>query len=100
MLVLLAAAALFSCQDPAASGDLVELRGIVLSSADGLALASRASVAGTMDYLYDHGVDVVFPVAWHDGAPMWPSVVAGKACGVEVDPKFFDPKFKSRDVLT
>jgi hypothetical protein len=100
MLALLAACALAFPQDPAAPGDLVELRGIVLSLADDAALASRASVAGTMDYLYDHGVDVVFPVAWHDGAPMWPSVVAEKACGVEVDPKFVDPKFKSRDVLT
>ncbi len=100
MLALLAAVLLFSCQDPAPSVDLVELRGVELSSADDLALATRASVAGTMDYLYDHGVNVVFPVAWHDGSPLWPSVVSEKACGVEVDPKFVDPKFRSRDVLT
>jgi hypothetical protein len=100
MLDLLIAAALLCPQDPPEDGDLVQLRGVMLTAADETALASRASVAGTMDFLYDHGFDVVFPVVWREGTPLWPSVVAEKECGVAVDPKFADPKFKSRDVLT
>jgi len=86
--------------EPAApSADLAEFRGVVIGLDDAEVLASNTKIGEAMDFLYDHGFNVVFPVVWRQGVTLWPSDVMLKTCGVEVDPALFDPHFKSRDIL-
>jgi hypothetical protein len=90
---------LLALQEPAASEDLAEFRGVVLSPDDGDLFTTRAKLAEAVDFLYDAGANVVFPIAWSKEGPLWPSAAA-KAAGLpEVDPRVVDPRFKSRDAL-
>lgn len=100
MLPSLFCALLVALQEPVATEDLAELRAVVIGPAEDECLERGTRIASTMDFLYDHGFNVVCPVVWRASGPLWPCTAAKNAGAVEVDPKFFDPKFKSRDVVT
>lgn len=100
MLTALCSVLLCAFQDPAVTEDLAEMRAVFLGAGDDESLSRAARIAASMDFLYDHGFNAVFPLAWRETGPLWPCAAAKTAGGIEVDPKFVDPKFKSRDVLT
>ncbi|MBL8859759.1 MAG: hypothetical protein JNL28_14730 [Planctomycetes bacterium] len=100
MISLLLAAALLAPQEPDPAADLIELRGLWLDTIDDAFLARGPELAATLDFAWDHGFNSVFPVAWRPDGPLWPSLTAQTAGGVELAPKWVDTKFPSRNVLT
>jgi hypothetical protein len=100
MLELVLVAALRTPQEPTPAEDLVSLRAAWLGAADDALLARATDIAAAFDFAWDHGFNAVFPVAWRPNGPLWPSLVTKGAGGPELDPKWVDPRFASRNVLT
>jgi hypothetical protein len=94
------AALLLAFQDVPVAEELVELRAAWLGPADDGLLARETTIAAACDFAWDNGLNAVFPVAWRPDGPLWPSLVTHDAGGNEMDPRWVDPRFKSRNVLT
>ncbi len=64
-----------------------EVRGVWLTNVDSKVLNSRATIAEAMQFLKDHGFNVVFPVVWNDARTLYPSRVMDSLFGMPIDPR-------------
>ena len=64
-----------------------EVRGVWLTNVDSKVLNSRAAIAEAMQFLKDHGFNVVFPVVWNDARTLYQSRVMDSLFGMPIDPR-------------
>jgi hypothetical protein len=74
-------------QDAASTDEPVEVRAAWISADDDV-MTSQAKIAETMDWLHDHGFNVVLATAWSRGLSTWPSHALEVAKATSIDPRF------------
>ncbi|GJQ64558.1 MAG: hypothetical protein SCALA702_36110 [Melioribacteraceae bacterium] len=65
-----------------------ELRGVWITNVDSDVMFTDAKIAEAMDYLASININVVFPVVWNKGYPLFPSETMDEYFGVSIWPTF------------
>lgn len=81
LIMLLLAAFCLNAQDR-------ELRGVWITNVDSDVLFTDAKIAEAMDYLASININVVFPVVWNKGYPLFPSETMDEYFGISIWPTF------------
>ena len=80
---------LLSCtknQTPIDSKNEFEVRGTWITNVDSDVLLSRESIAEAMEFLADHNFNLVCPVVWNKGVPLFKSEVMNQSFGITILP--------------
>ncbi|AKG24787.1 hypothetical protein IJ00_21805 [Calothrix sp. 336/3] len=67
---------------------MTETRGVWITTTDSQVLSSQQNIATAMEFLAQHGFNVVFPVVWNNGYTNYPSQIMKDNFGVEINPRF------------
>jgi len=70
------------------SPDLSKIKGVWITNVDSRVLESPESIRETVDFLYEHGFNTLFPVVWNQGKTLYPSKIMEKEFGMLIDPVF------------
>ena len=69
-------------------GDVVETRGVWLTTTASQVFNSRQNIAEAMNFLAETGFNVVFPVVWNNAATIYPSRIMRDTFGLEIDSRY------------
>lgn len=73
-----------------------EIRGVWLTNIDSDVLFSRSRLIEALEKLKNLNFNTIYPTVWNGGYTLYPSRVAKKAIGIELDP---EPGLQGRDML-
>ncbi len=73
-----------------------ELRGVWLTNIDSEIFFDRANLNNAIDRLAQLNFNTIYPTVWNSGYTLYPSAVAKRTFGTEIDP---DPRLQKRDIL-
>jgi uncharacterized lipoprotein YddW (UPF0748 family) len=73
-----------------------ELRGVWLTNIDSEIFFDRTNLNNAIDRLAGLNFNTIYPTVWNNGYTLYPSAVAKRTFGTEIDP---DPRLQKRDIL-
>jgi uncharacterized lipoprotein YddW (UPF0748 family) len=74
----------------------IELRGVWLTNIDSEIFFNRDNLNKAIDRLAELNFNTIYPTVWNGGYTLFPSAVAKRTFGEEIDP---DPRLQQRDIL-
>lgn len=96
LLVFSLLATSFSGMPTSAQTPIKELRGVWLTNIDSNVLFEKQNLNNALQKLKELNFNVVYPTVWNWGWTLYPSQIAGRVIGKELDP---EPGLQGRDML-